>query len=368
MQSLLSRLPGARAYRSVRLQALHYLARPHRRVPRRAIHSEAAWTAHSFGDEAVWTHELTGPEVSEIEASLASVRVPMERMRAHHAPWPLLAQRIRAWRDQISGGRGFLRVRGVPVDRWSTEMAERFFWMLGQHLGRPGAQNGDGELLGHVRDQRLDRDGEVRQYKTREAIHYHCDAADAVGLLCMRRAKSGGLSRIASSVTVFNHVLERRPDLAELLFEPMYYDSRGDGGTDAFVARPAAFDGERLRTFYHAEYMRTASRHPGVPALSRAQHELLDLYDELANDPALYLEMDLAPGDVQLISNHTVVHSRTAYADHEHLDERRHLLRLWLSLESPSGVTERILRTRAMAELVTGLTVRTLRSRRARAR
>ena len=42
--------------------------------------------------------------------------------------------------------------------------------------------------------------------------------------------------------------------------------------------------------------------------------------------------MELAEGDIQFISNHTVVHSRTAYVDHDDPAERRHLLRLWLTV------------------------------------
>jgi len=43
--------------------------------------------------------------------------------------------------------------------------------------------------------------------------------------------------------------------------------------------------------------------------------------------------MNFEPGDVQLISNHTVLHSRTEYEDWPDPSRRRHLLRLWLSLE-----------------------------------
>jgi len=198
---------------------------------------------------------------------------------------------------------------------------------------------------------------------TSEAIHYHCDAADAVGLLCVSRARSGGMSRIGSSVSIFNEILRRRPDLADLLFEPMYFDSRGDGGTDVFVARPATFHEGRLSTFYHSEYMRTASRHHGVPPLSSAQEELLDLYDQLADSPEYYVEMDLEPGDIQLISNHTIVHARTTYTDFDDPERRRHLLRLWLTMTSSDSFGESLLRGRTLAELLTGLVRRTIENR-----
>ena len=40
--------------------------------------------------------------------------------------------------------------------------------------------------------------------------------------------------------------------------------------------------------------------------------------------------MALEPGDIQLLSNHTIVHARTAYEDDP--GRKRHLLRLWLTL------------------------------------
>lgn len=349
-----------RTYRTVRAQAIHYLARPHLEVPRQPIRSAAAWTSADVRDESAWTYELTESDIAEIDRALDRSTAALDELRAEDVPLPGLAARFDRWRAEVVSGRGFVRIRGLPVGRWGEERAARFFWAFGQHLGRPGAQNGKGELLGHVRDLRLGRDGQVRQYMTSEAIGYHCDAADAVGLLCLRPAREGGLSRIASSVTIFNRILERRPDLVPLLFEPRYYDTRDDGGTDAFLARPAAFDGEQLRTFYHSEYIRTAPRHAGIPQLGNAMSELMDLYDELAGSPELYIEMDLRPGDIQLISNHSIVHARTGYTDYEDPEQRRHLLRLWLTLESPDSLTERLRRARETGRLLTGLAHRTL--------
>lgn len=343
-------------HRSVRAQALHYLARPHTHVPQATVPSPAAWTRATVQDTHAWSFTLAQPDIEELERALeASVDVPLHRLTKHDFPLSGLSAKIAQWREQVCHGLGFVRLRGIPVHRWSLSWTERFYWALAQHLGQPGAQNSSGELIGHVRDLRLGVDGQVRQYMTAEDISFHCDAADAVGLLCLKPAKRGGLSRIASSVSIFNALLERRPDLAPLLFEPMDFDSRGDGNTNFFRARPAAFDGTRLRTFYHSEYLRTASRHPGARPLTDAQRELLDLYDTLAHSDALCLEMDLQPGDLQLISNHTVVHARTSYTDHEGLAGRRHLLRLWLTLERPTSLRERWLRARALAELLPNL-------------
>ena len=257
-----------RSYRSVQVQALRYLARPHQGVPTRPIEGPAAWRPGDFPDESSWSHSLRPAEIAALESALRATRGrALSGLHARDFSLGPLAARLPAWKACLGGGRGFLRLRGVPVARWQPDEVERFFWALGQHLGRPGAQNGQGELLGHVRDLRLGRTGELRQYMTSEKISFHCDAADVVGLLCLQPSASGGQSRIASSVSIFNRILELRPAWAALLFEPMYFDARGDGGTDAFRARPCAYHRGRLRTFYHAEYMRTAERHPGIPAL-----------------------------------------------------------------------------------------------------
>jgi hypothetical protein len=69
--------------------------------------------------------------------------------------------------------------------------------------------------------------------------------------------------------------------------------------------------------------------------LTRAQIEALDLLDELANDPALHLMMELQRGDMQFVHNHTILHDRTAFEDWPEPERKRHLLRLWLA--PPSG-------------------------------
>ena len=79
-------------------------------------------------------------------------------------------------------------------------------------------------------------------------------------------------------------------------------------------------------------YLRSAQRLDGVPPLSDAQNEALDMFDALADDPALNLEFALAPGDLLFVHNHTVLHDRTAYEEWEDPARRRHLLRLWLAI------------------------------------
>lgn len=326
-----------RAYNSVTLQTLHYLIRPHTELPTGPVEGPAAWRGDELAERTDWFTELSAEDVGELEAALEFARGTKKQLgelTLGDFPLPGLQTKLRHWRRAVHEGSGVQVVRGLPVERWSQRDAELVFWALGQHLGTPGAQNKRDELLGHVKDQGVSYDApDVRGYQTRAALNYHCDAADAVGLLCLKTAKSGGRSRFVSSVSVWNRLWEEHPSFALRLFEPFHFDTRGDGGLDYFPIEPCRYSRGKLRTFYHGDYFRTAEQHPGAPALSLKDRELLDAYDAIANEPGMHLEYDFAPGDIQLLSNHTVLHARTDYEDHSEPGDKRHLLRLWLSFD-----------------------------------
>ena len=333
----------AAGYRSFRDQTLHYFVqRAHEGAPDGPLDSDpAAWRGADLrGREDAWTVTLARDELAELEAAMDRVEdrgLGMETVTAADVPLPRLAGRIAEWRREIESGRGFVLVRGLPVDRWGEARAALAFWAIGHHLGVPGAQNPDQELLGHVTDYGEAADQPYqRRYRTSGDIRFHCDAADAVGLLCLRTAADGGESRIASSVTLFNEVARRRPVLVPRLFEPFKLDRRGEhrpGEPPYSEIAPCRFAEGRLRTFYHSDYFRSVTRHPEAGELDPAAAELIELYDALAASSEIHLEMWLEPGDVQLVSNHTIVHARTAYRDAPERGRMRHLLRLWLSFE-----------------------------------
>lgn len=218
---------------------------------------------------------------------------------------------------------------------------------LGLSLGTLASQNAAGDLLGHVRDTGADpSDPAVRLYKTREAQPFHTDGADVIGLLCLRPAKRGGVSRIVSSLSVVEEIQRKRPDLAPLLFQPFHFDfneQQQEGAAPTYQLPIGHWDGKRLRVFYIGWYIRDAQRHASVPRLTAEQAELLDLVDATAADPALCLDMEFRPGDVQLLKNSAILHARTAYEDWAEPERRRHLLRFWVSARGEfSGSDDRL--------------------------
>ncbi len=326
-------------HRSFGEQALHYFIRPADGIPATPLVHPAAWRGQDMREDPErWIIPFTKPQIDELQSAarkLVDQRIPLTQITTDLFPLPSLKEALASWRHTLKFGTGVLCLRGLPTRSWGEELSSYVYWGLGHHLGQPGAQNPDDELLGHVTDY-----GEsatkplARMYRSTGGIRFHCDAADVVGLLCLRRAREGGQSRIASSVTVYNEIAAQRPDLISLLFENFAIDRRNEelaGQAPFFEMPPCSWDGTTLRTFWHSDYMRSAARHPAV-TISPARAELMDLYDSIASRPDIHLDMWLEEGDIQLISNHTVIHSRTEYEDYPDPTERRHLLRLWLSL------------------------------------
>jgi len=344
-------------YKTLTAQTLHYFARPQERVLREPLSIAAAWKGSELRQRDDWRETLTDADIAELEGAIATAkqtRKPMGDLTKKDFPLPTFSNKIARWREEVRSGRGFHVLRGIPAERWPQNDTEIFFWCFGQHFGIPGAQNPQADLLGHVRDTGESPD-EVRHYRTNVNINFHCDAADVVGLLCLRRAKRGGQSRIASSISVYNELLRRRPDMIDRLYEPFMMDTKGEGGVRYIPVRPCCFDEGRLRTFYHTDYFRSALDFGGRLLLSTEDRALLDLYNDVADSPDFSLDMDLDPGDVQLLSNHTVLHARTDYEDHPEPELKRHLLRLWISLPASAPLASQLRRQRSRVAMVTTL-------------
>jgi hypothetical protein len=299
----------------------------------------AAWYGPEMAAHDAWMMPLTPADIREIEQAmelLVAREADIAAISAADFPLPSLGPNLRARvRDEVLNGRGFLLMRGLPVERWSLREVATAFFGLGAHLGSARSQNAKGHVLGHVRDLGLDaEDPNVRIYQTSARQTFHTDSCDIVALLCLKTARSGGLSALVSSTTIFNEMRRRRPDLLALLLEPIATDRRGEvaAGQKPYFEIPVFNWHEGyLTAIYQRQYIESAQRFADGPRLSAAHREALDLFDRLADDPVLNMTMEFKPGDVQFVHNHTILHDRTAFVDWPEPEHRRHLLRLWLA-------------------------------------
>ena len=302
------------------------------------VKDASAWYGPDLKSRTDWIVNLSEAEIVEIENAVNGLNgssVDLTAMREEDFPLPTLGPRLHHILDEVLNGPGFVLIRSLPVMGWTRQQAAIAFLGIGVHLGNLRMQNAAGQLLGHVRDLgRSSQDPNTRIYQTHERQTFHTDSCDVVGLLCLQTARSGGLSSLVSSTTIFNEMRRRRPDLLAALLEPIETDRRGEvppGGKPYFSIPVFNSHDGLISAIYQRQYIETARRFEEVAPLTAIQTEAFDLLDELANDADLNLMMALEPGDMQLVHNHTLFHDRTAFEDFPDSERKRHLLRLWVA-------------------------------------
>jgi hypothetical protein len=311
-------------------------------LPPHEIQGPSAWCGPELASRRDWIEHLSESEINEIEVAtnrlceqLAAPEQDIVSIRRQNFPLPTLGPRLERLLVELLTGRGFVLLQRLPVERWSPLQRAVAFFGLGTHLGNARSQNAQGHVLGHVKD--LGNPNAARIYQTNKRQGYHTDSCDVVGLLCLNRAKEGGESSLVSSVTLFNEIHKRRPDLLDCLFAPIETDRRGEvpeGQKPYFNIPVFNWHEGLLSAIYQRAYIDDARKWPGVPPFTAQQQEALDLLDALADDSALHLRMEFTPGDMQFVHNHTLLHDRTAFKDWPAPEPKRHLLRLWLAPQS----------------------------------
>lgn len=305
-----------------------------------AVAGPAAWYGPEIATRAAeWTWTLSAAEIAELEAAAAvfdATGLPLQQVSEVNFPLPGLGATLRRRLAELLDGRGFLLIRGLPVERYDIRRSALIYLGLGRYFGSLRSSNGKGHLLGHVKDiGRNIEDPNTRFYQTSQKLEYHTDSSDLVGLLCLQTAKAGGESFIVSSMTVYNEILRRRPDLARALFEPFPTDRRGEvpaGMLPWFEVPIFNWHEGKLSGIYIRHYIEEAQRlFPQAPRLSAEQFAVMDLIDELVNDPAIHLPMAFRPGDMQFLHNHQIFHSRNDFENWPEPHRHRHLLRLWIA-------------------------------------
>ena len=307
------------------------------------MHKPVAGHADWMGQEATqsddWVHVLSEHEISEIDKILQGCiadGVTIDVLIKETFPAKALEGIFDKVRTGLEDGRGIFLIRGLPAEPYTKEELRLIYWGFGLHLGTAVSQSKRGDLLGDVRDLGTPLDGpKFRGYTSHGDLTYHSDAADVTGLLCLRPAKTGGLSRIVSAPAVHNEILRARPDLLDVLYQPFYWSFQGNefSGTPAYYQQPVFSVQEgHFASRYTRTHMRSANLMESLSSWTPEQSEALDLIDAICERPEFQLTMMFQPGDIQFLNNHVAYHMRTEFEDHSDPDQKRHLLRLWLSM------------------------------------
>ncbi len=301
------------------------------------VESQADWRGADMARREDWVHRLTPEEIADVERAFRAARgIPLAELRKEDFPldrFGMLAERAL---ELLENGPGMFLIRGFPTERYATPDLRLIYWGLGKHLGTAVSQSAEGDVLGDVRDLKVDLQGpKGRGYKTNAELEFHTDSCDVTGLFVLRVAKRGGLSMIASSVAICNEIARTRPDLLLVLFRPFHWSLQQQQreGEAAYYEQPIfTLHQGHFACRYIRTHIRSAQRFPEVPRLTPEQLQAMDLVDRLAASPGFHFSMMFEPGDVQLLNNHVTLHARTGYEDDPEPERMRHLLRMWLSV------------------------------------
>jgi len=192
----------------------------------RPIAGANVWHGKDLAGSPRWQRRLSA---AQLDAALRAVRsrgLSWEDATTEDLPLPGLAPLIADIRGELEDGCGLLMLRGIEVGR---DVGRRY-----------GELPGDGKAPAFL--------SSYSRTLSNQALRYHTDRCDVVGLFCIRQAMAGGLSKLCSSPAVHNAMLERRPDLAAALYEDVWRSRFGEersptscrSGVCATASSPAA--------------------------------------------------------------------------------------------------------------------------------
>jgi Taurine catabolism dioxygenase TauD, TfdA family len=296
----------------------------------KAVTGPRVWRGIEQLQRSDWIIELSEAERTEIERAAGSVRgFRLDDVTRADFDLPTLGPRLRRIGRELVEGRGFILLRGVPIAGRSADDSALIYWGIGAHLGVGVSQSAAGDRLGHVIDRGT---GDTQRYYTRGgALEFHMDPVDVVGLLCLRHARSGGASRIASALAIHNTILAERPHLLALLYRGFHNSRRAHGETTSPARVPVFAEGGNGLECYLLPITIRQAIEEGY-ALSAAEQEALDFIGDVADRPDIRLDMEFREGDIQFLNNRSILHARTDYVDDPDPALKRHLLRLWLMM------------------------------------
>lgn len=299
----------------------------------------ADWRGDELAQRSDWIFQLTDKDVDSLVGMSERIR-----RQIHDDPNKLLELRagdfdlggaeevVRSVRQTLKDGLGLALIRGLPVGAMDRLNALTIYWAIGRRLGEARSNNADGDMIGHVTDLGKDyRDSNTRGYQTRAEMDYHCDQTDLVGLMCVRTARSGGVSKVASSVAVYNELVRRHPELLTVLTQPFCWSKHGETDPDdkGFYESPVFnfLDGY-LCTSFGPKHIEKGHALPAAPDMTPEQRKAIATTESIADE--LHLSMELQVGDMQFLNNSVALHTRTEYEDWEEPERKRLLWRLWL--------------------------------------
>ena len=277
-------------------------------------------------------------ELDALVREISQNPLPLPALRPDDFELPESRALMQQAREVLEEGVGFVLIDRLPMDRWSREQAKAAYWLLCSMVERPVAQKWDGTMIYDVRDTGKKPGNGVRPDITNVEQNFHSDNSYNlcppwyVSLLCLQKAKEGGISGLISFYEAHNEMRKRHPDLLPRLYENYIFDrQREHAPDDVKILRHPMFeyDGQRLNARLSRFQVINGQKLAGEELDSRGR-AALESFEAILRDPAMVKEFFFEPGQIQIVDNRRCGHRRTGFVDWPEPDRHRHLVRLWL--------------------------------------
>ncbi|MCB1739387.1 MAG: TauD/TfdA family dioxygenase [Gammaproteobacteria bacterium] len=303
------------------------------------VNQPCAWYGRDLREDSSWIWPLDDVHRQELDDALRQSKargLGEQSVRREDFPLPTLSALLQKMLHELEHGRGFVLMRGIPVERYDYADLRRLYWGIGTHIGSAQSQNIKGELIQEITDLGFDYSkSEHRGSMTSAELRPHCDITDLVALLCIRPARSGGASTIRSAMTIYNEILDQHPEYLPALHRGFHFELDGKGPTgapDEVTHRIPVFSWHQgyLACRFNQKAIEGGAVKADTP-LTELEQAAVDCVGRTAVRSDVELSMSFQPGDIQWLNNHVILHSRTAFEDHQDAQRKRLLLRLWLN-------------------------------------
>ncbi|MGI9302950.1 MAG: TauD/TfdA family dioxygenase [Gammaproteobacteria bacterium] len=247
---------------------------------------------------------------------------------------PDLMARVKAMLDSAFG---VVVIDALRLDEMDEQDAIALYWILGQLIARPVAQKWDGTMFYDVRDTGQPYSYGVRGSYTNVELLFHTDNAFAVapphyvGLLCLRPAVEGGISRFCSLYAIHNRMLADYPRELRRLYEPVMWDRQAEhapGQPKVALAPMFRYESGQLSARINVSLVRKGYE-VADRKIDAQTADALAALQTVADDRTLWFELPIERGHLQYLNNRHIVHYRSEFQDHADPTLKRHLVRTW---------------------------------------
>ena len=105
------------------------------------ITGPAAWKGAELAGDMSWLHPLSAQQIDALDAALAQVKARgLTFPNFGKGDFPIGEDWAKAFAqhsDELENGRGFMVLRGLPVERYTEEDIQIIYYGIGLHMGMP---------------------------------------------------------------------------------------------------------------------------------------------------------------------------------------------------------------------------------------